>query len=103
MLTWIAAGEGVALLVLVGTVVFVLLGRGSLLREHLRDRFVITLTSGETFSGLLWQDDACHVVFEDAKTLMDGRWVSVDGRLWLDRSRIAYMQCPEHFVAGDDA
>jgi hypothetical protein len=66
--------------------------RDRLLREHLRHRFVITMKTGETFDGLLNDQDESTVEFVDAGVLTrDGR-VVVDGALFLPRAGIAYLQ-----------
>jgi small nuclear ribonucleoprotein (snRNP)-like protein len=70
--------------------------RDRLLREALRERFVVTLTSGETFDGLLDETDESTVTLVDADALAgDGSSTKVDGALYLPRARIAYMQHPD--------
>ena len=70
------------------------MARDRLLRRHVRDRFVVTLTSGESFSGLLDEHDSNHVTLVDAFTLGDGGQHKVSGSLFIPRDRIAYMQRP---------
>jgi hypothetical protein len=67
-----------------------------LLRERLRERFVVTLTQdGETFDGLLAHVDDRTVVLVDASALgPDGSRLPVDGELLLRRDAIAYLQRP---------
>lgn len=64
-----------------------------LLRGVLRERFVVTLATGETFDGLLDEHDTAYLTFVDAHALVSGQpAVPVDGALYLPRSNIAYMQ-----------
>lgn len=64
-----------------------------LLREHLLERYVVTIASGETFSGLLAQVDDRSVVLRDVKVL-SANDSPVDGELILRRESIAYLQRP---------
>ncbi len=68
--------------------------RDRLLRDLLRERFVVTLKSGETFDGLLDQWDDAHMSFIDAYAVTTTRRNSVDGVLYLPRAEVAYMQRP---------
>lgn len=66
-----------------------------LLKERLRDRFVVTLVTGESFDGLLNDADDKTVVMVNAGVLRDGGALApVDGELVLRRESIAYMQRP---------
>lgn len=70
-------------------------GRDSLLRDRLRERFVVTLVTGESFTGLLGEVDDRTVVLLDASVLRpDGAALPVDGELILRRDAVAYMQKP---------
>lgn len=69
--------------------------RDRVLRQHLRERFVVTLLSGETFDGLLDQWDESTLEFVDAYAVTERNRLEVDGRLFLPRDRIAYMQRPD--------
>lgn len=69
--------------------------RDRVLRDHLRERFVVTLLSGETFDGLLDQWDESTLEFVDGYAVTERSRVQVDGRLFLPRARIAYMQRPD--------
>jgi hypothetical protein len=72
------------------------LPRERLLKKYLRTRFVVTLTTGETFSGLLDEHDATHIVLVDATTLYADRAAEkIAGQLFLQRDRVAYMQLPD--------
>lgn len=94
---------GLALLAWVSAVAVAVLSRqrgaqapaDRLLVDRLRERFVITLTTGETFDGLLDDVDDRTLVLLDVKVVGDdGRVRAVDGHLVLERDRIAYMQRP---------
>lgn len=70
--------------------------RDRLLRELLRVRFVVTLKNGETFDGLLDDHDETTLEFLDVHAIAKtGSRSEVDGRLYLPRSEIAYMQRPD--------
>jgi hypothetical protein len=69
--------------------------RDRLLKSLLRERFVVTLLSGEAFDGLLDRFDEGHVELVDASAHVNDRRVKVDGRLYLPRPQVAYMQRPE--------
>lgn len=67
--------------------------RDRLLKKALRDRFVVTLKSGQSFDGLLDEWDHSHLAFVDAHSLGDGALpVSVHGSLFVDRANVAYLQ-----------
>ena len=70
------------------------MGRDRLLRALLRERFVITLQSGETFDGLLDRFDGQHLELVDAYAVTGTQRHQVDGRLYLPRERVSYMQRP---------
>lgn len=85
----------IALAALVLSTVRVTRSRRRLLREHLRERFVVTLVTGETFSGLLEEHDAEHLTLVDARALQaGGHDLPVDGVVFLPRVKVAYMQRP---------
>lgn len=64
-----------------------------LLASLIRERFVVTLLSGEAFDGLLADRDGRVIVLVDASAVHEGgRFTSVPGSLILERARIAYMQ-----------
>jgi len=67
-----------------------------LVKSHLRERYLVTMTDGEAFEGLLNEADANHLIFVDSEAVQQsGDRVRVDGALWLPRERIAYMQQPK--------
>jgi hypothetical protein len=66
-----------------------------LMRDRLKERFVVTAVSGEAFAGLLIDVDDRTVVLRDVSVLKaDGAQLPVDGELVLRRDAIAYMQRP---------
>lgn len=60
-------------------------------RGRVRERMLVTLKSGETFSGVLLEADRSTVVLVKAEAEPD---VPVDGELLLRWSEIAYVQRP---------
>jgi small nuclear ribonucleoprotein (snRNP)-like protein len=71
------------------------MSRDRLLKTYLRERFVVTLKTGETFDGLLNEWDPTTVELVDAHAVSEKGRVVVDGRLYLPRAGIAYMQRPD--------
>lgn len=69
--------------------------RDRLLKGLLRERFVVTMTTGEAFEGLLDRLDESTVELVDARAHVKDGAVKVDGRLYLPRAQVAYMQRPE--------
>lgn len=68
-----------------------------LLRLRLRHRVIITLKSGEAFSGVLYEADSEAVVLRDAEALgagERGKNLVVDGEVLILRGDVAYMQLP---------
>lgn len=68
--------------------------RDRVVRSHLAERFVVTLTSGETFEGLLVDADSSTVQLVQAVALSAAGRTDVDGQLFLPRRQVAYMQRP---------
>lgn len=72
------------------------MARDRLLKQALRDRFLVTLTTGETFDGLLDEHDANTVILVDASAVTEVsgavRRSKIDGKAYLPRARISYMQ-----------
>ncbi len=68
--------------------------RDRLVRQALRERFVATLRSGESFDGLLVDVDEKTYRFADAWALDGANRVSVDGEIFLPRDQVAYLQRP---------
>ena len=69
--------------------------RDRLVRQALRERFVVTLAGGESFDGLLMDIDDQTIQLVDAFALDGKNRVSVDGTVYLPRPGIVYMQKPE--------
>lgn len=66
-----------------------------LLAAALRERFIVTLHDESAFDGLLIDVDEKTLILVQATTLnAGGGRVGVDGALYLERSRVAYMQRP---------
>lgn len=68
--------------------------RDKLIRQHLRERFVVTLRAGESFEGLLVEADEKTFRFVNAFALAGRNRVSVDGELFIPRSEALYLQKP---------
>lgn len=66
--------------------------RDRLLRDALRNRFIVTLAGGETFDGLLEDVDENTATMVDVWAVDASGRTQVDGRLYLPRMDIAYMQ-----------
>lgn len=64
-----------------------------LIRRQMRSSIIVTLSSEETFEGVLLDADDTHVVLANAQAVAsNGDRVAVEGHLWLPRLGIAYMQ-----------
>jgi len=68
--------------------------RDRLIRQALRERFVVTMRTKETFEGLLLEADDKTVRLTDAHVLDGKTRLSVDGDLYLPRAEVSYMQRP---------
>lgn len=68
--------------------------RDRLLKSLLRERFVVTLTTGEAFDGLLDRWDESTIELVDVHAVTEKSRVQVDGRIYLPRQQISYMQRP---------
>ncbi len=69
--------------------------RDRLLRQMLRERFVVTMKSGETFEGLLDDHDESTLELLDPYAVTSAGRAGIDGRLYLPRDQIAYLQRPD--------
>jgi len=58
------------------------------------ERYVVTLTTSETFEGLLSEARGGVLCLVDAYALDNNSRIKVDGELFLDRAKVAYMQKP---------
>ena len=68
--------------------------RDRLLRTYIRERFVVTLKSGATFDGLIDDHDESTLELVDAHEVTKDNQTPIDGRLYLPRADVAYMQRP---------
>jgi len=68
--------------------------RDSIVRRALRERFVATLRTGESFDGLLIDADEKTYRFGDAFAVDGSTRVRVDGELFLPRDAVLYLQRP---------
>lgn len=68
--------------------------RDSLLRQLLRERFVVTLKTGEAFDGLLDRWDESTLELINPTAVSEKTRVPVDGRIYVPRDQVAYMQRP---------
>lgn len=58
------------------------------------ERVVVTLRSGEAFSGLLADKDDKSLLLRSAESLTSGKAVPVDGELLIPRADVLYVQQP---------
>ena len=70
------------------------MNRDKLVKRALRERFIATLRSGETFDGLLVDVDEKTFRFTNAWAVDGKNRISVDGELFLPRSEVLYLQRP---------
>jgi len=68
--------------------------RDRLIRQSFRERFVVTLQSGESFEGLLLEADEKTLHLVEARALDGKSSVPVDGALFLPRAQVSYLQKP---------
>jgi len=67
-----------------------------LVKQHMRSRYLVTMASGEAFDGVLVDVDPQHLVLADAEAVAPtGERTPIDGRLWLPRPSVQYMQQPK--------
>lgn len=71
------------------------MNRDRLLKQLCRERFVVTLRTGEAFDGLLDRFDLSTLELVDVFAVSTDARVKVDGRVYLPREGISYMQRPE--------
>lgn len=65
-----------------------------LIRQVLRERFIVTMRGGESFDGLLLDIDEKTIRLVDGYALDGTSRLPVDGDLYLPRPEVAYMQKP---------
>lgn len=70
------------------------MGRDKLVRQALRERFVATLRTGESFDGLLIDADEKTYRMGDAFAVDGKNRVRVDGEVFLPRAEVIYLQRP---------
>ena len=64
-----------------------------IVRMYLRDRFVVTTKSGQTWRGLLIDIDDNTLLLADCDALSpDGTATHADGQVYIPRPDVAYMQ-----------
>lgn len=69
--------------------------RDLLLRAALRDRFAVTLVTGEMVEGLLYEVDSRTLVMVEAFGVDEsGTRTPLDGWVYLPRDRVLYLQRP---------
>ena len=68
--------------------------RDRLIRQVLRERFVVTLRGGESFDGLLLDMDEKTIRLGDTTALDGNNRALVDGELFVPRGEVVYMQRP---------
>jgi small nuclear ribonucleoprotein (snRNP)-like protein len=69
-------------------------GRDKLIRQSLRERFIVTLRGGESFDGLLIEADDKTLKLVNAFAVEKQSRISVDGELYVPRSDVLYLQKP---------
>lgn len=70
------------------------MSRDRLIRRVLRERFIVTVRSGESFDGLLLDADDKTLRLGDVAALDGPNRPLVDGELYLPRSEVVYLQRP---------
>jgi small nuclear ribonucleoprotein (snRNP)-like protein len=64
------------------------------LRGRMRRAVIVTLKTGESFSGVMFERDALVLVLRDAVDLQPNAPVPVDGELLVRWAEVAYVQLP---------
>jgi len=68
-----------------------------ILRRHLRHRAIVTLKTGDSFSGVLFDADSEAIILREAEALGAGEKrtnLVVDGEVLILREDLAYIQLP---------
>lgn len=68
--------------------------RDRVLRTHLREEFLVTLTDGTGLQGLLVEADDKTIVLANVSQVDRDRTAPVDGQLFIPRSNVLYLQKP---------
>lgn len=66
--------------------------RDRIVKVYLRGRFVVTLKTGEAFEGILLDADNSMFVLGDATAHSVDGPAHVDGKVYLERANVAFMQ-----------
>jgi small nuclear ribonucleoprotein (snRNP)-like protein len=74
--------------------VFVASRQEKALRARMRSDVIVTLKSGDSFSGVMFDRDALTVVLRNAVDLRPQAPVPVDGELLIRWAEVAYVQLP---------
>lgn len=61
----------------------------------IRERFLVTLVNGQGFDGLLDRFDEKHLEFVDAHQVTTDGKTPIDGRFYIPRAQVLFMQRPE--------
>ncbi|AHH98322.1 hypothetical protein [Kutzneria albida] len=67
-------------------------GRDRLVKQVVRERFVVTPVSGPTFTAVLVDADRTSMHFTDVAVLSDGVERPARGELYIARRNVAYLQ-----------
>jgi small nuclear ribonucleoprotein (snRNP)-like protein len=68
--------------------------RESALQGRMRREVIVTLKTGESFSGVMFERDAVVMVLRNAVDLQPNAPVPVDGELLVRWAEVAYVQLP---------
>lgn len=61
--------------------------------ELIRSRFLVTMSDGSAFTGILWDTDDTTLQLKDPEAVQaDSSRVKADSDVFLPRSRVAYLQ-----------
>lgn len=92
----IAALVALVAVVVLGAVFLVLERRRSerVLQARMSNEVIVTLKSGDSFSGVMYERDALCLVLRNAVDLQPQAPVPVDGELLVHWAEVAYVQLP---------
>lgn len=70
--------------------------RDRLVRRRMRDTVVVTMKTGASFRGVLFEADGRSIVLRNAEalTMSDERTIPVDGEVLLARADVEFLQRP---------
>ena len=69
-----------------------MLRRDRIIRQVLREKFILTMKSGEAFEGLLVEADEKSFRLANAAGVDGTKRLTVDGELFVPRAEVLYMQ-----------